>query len=76
MAYVETMTKVTAKNIYANGTDSSGNLKTVSVALPGLSAEGYNMTAVNTILGYVSDCGEKTLMGKEVVKTYRIESED
>ncbi len=61
MAVTSTMTRVAVKMLLNNGTDASGNIKTVSVSLGSLSVTGYDDTKAMAVIAAIGPCLTKSV---------------
>ncbi|MBQ3402265.1 MAG: hypothetical protein IJG65_02675 [Synergistaceae bacterium] len=67
-----TLTKISARVNLNNGTDSSGNVKTVSLGLGTMSLTGYDAGKVYAISQLLAPCLTKTVYSVEEVRTSTI----
>ncbi len=75
MAVVENLSKIAVRGLLANGTDSSGKLKTVNVSFPTISTTGYTMAMAFAVYDAMGDIVSKTPTGLIVTKTSSIDDE-
>ena len=75
MAVTSTLEKAVVKMLLNNGTDASGNVKTVSVNLGSLSPTGYDDTKAMAVVTAVAACLSKTLYSVQKQMTYTMEAE-
>lgn len=73
MAITETMIANKCNMLLNNGTDSSGNVKTVNVSLGSLSDSGWDATKAMTVIETLSACLSKSLYDVQHIVTNRIE---
>lgn len=64
--------KVSVSVKLENGTDSEGNLKTVSISLGNLSKDNFNADKALAIVGLLGPCLSKTIASVEKVEVSTI----
>ena len=75
MAATSTLKKVQVKAQLNNGTDSSGNVKTVAVTFPQINVSSYDASKALNIANALEPCLDKTVYTVEDVKTSELEEE-
>ena len=69
MAVTTTLDKIAVKMNLNNGTDSSGNVKTVSVNLGSLNPSTYDASKAMAIIAAIAPCLTKTVYSVQEVRT-------
>lgn len=72
MAVTSTMTRVTVKMLLNNGTDASGNIKTVSVSLGALSTTGYDDDKAMAVVAAIEPCLTKSVYSTKKTVDYTL----
>ena len=68
MAATSTVNKLSVNLLLNNGTDASGNTKTVSVSLGALNKDAFDADKVMAVAGLLSPCFEKSLHSVQKVE--------
>lgn len=61
MPVTSTPIRIAVKMLLNNGTDSSGNIKTISQSLGAMSLSGYDDTKAMAIIAAIAPCLTKTI---------------